>query len=357
MIHWGWKAPSNLSTTEVSVVTTEDDFGASSKISSKSLPPLLAGMDRAEAMAFVSRLFDSAQAGAHVWSDLLLIKRFLRQCSPTNSAETVSGYRRDLRAFMRWRDRNANDLFLREIDPGLAQNWVDALRAEVEAGNIKPRTFNRRIAAVSSLYRWASEPSRSGVTGCARNPIPPRTMLKAAKTCRGLTEEALAAVLAEIKRSGSQRDYVLVKGSYLLGCRVTEIAQLRWGDIEVLSSGGAQVHLVGKGSKARTIRVSSETLSLFESLGRKEEDSFLFPSNRRAGHLSRQAIGTICRKWGARLGLHLHPHGLRHSHATHAVRRGVDTFCLQHTLGHASSATTAGYVALNPSDSSSLRLG
>ena len=72
MTHWGWKAPSNLSTTEVTVVTTEDDFGASSKISSKSLPPLLAGMDRAEAMAFVSRLFDSDQAGAQVWSDVAI---------------------------------------------------------------------------------------------------------------------------------------------------------------------------------------------------------------------------------------------------------------------------------------------
>ena len=182
-------------------------------------------------------------------------------------------------------------------------------------------------------------------------------MLKAAQTCRGLTEEALAAVLAEIKRSGSQRDYVLVKGSYLLGCRVREIAQLRWGDIEVLSGGGAQVHLVGKGSKARTIRVSGGTLSLFESLGRKEEDHYLFPSNRRAGHLSRQAIGTICRKWGARLGLHLHPHRLRHSHAIHSIRRGCDVFTLQRTLGHASSGTTGHYVASNPDDSSSLRLG
>ena len=46
-----------------------------------------------------------------------------------------------------------------------------------------------------------------------------------------------------------------------------------------------------------------------------------------------------------------------HSHATHAVRRGVDVFTLQSTLGHASSATTGHYVAANPEDSSSLRLG
>jgi len=35
----------------------------------------------------------------------------------------------------------------------------------------------------------------------------------------------------------------------------------------------------------------------------------------------------------------------------------VDVFTLQATLGHSSSSTTAGYVASNPADSSSLRLG
>ena len=63
------------------------------------------------------------------------------------------------------------------------------------------------------------------------------------------------------------------------------------------------------------------------------------------GHLTRQAIGDVCRKWGRAAGFHVHPHQLRHSHATHAVQRGVDVFTLQATLGHSSSATTGHYVA------------
>ena len=34
---------------------------------------------------------------------------------------------------------------------------------------------------------------------------------------------------------------------------------------------------------------------------------------------------------------------LRHSHATHAVQRGVDVFTLQVTLGHSSSATEGAF--------------
>ena len=49
------------------------------------IPPALAGMDKAEALAYVSRLFDAAQAGAVLWGDTLLLKRFLEQCSRTGS--------------------------------------------------------------------------------------------------------------------------------------------------------------------------------------------------------------------------------------------------------------------------------
>ena len=152
------------------------------------------------------------------------------------------------------------------------------------------------------------------------------------------------------------RDYTLIKGAYLLGCRVSEIAIVRWKDIEALNDGG-QIHLFGKGSKRRTVRVSSATLELFEGLGRGADEEFVFPSPRRDGHLTRQAIGDVCRKWGRAAGFHVHPHQLRHSHATQAIRRGVDVFTLQVTLGHSSSATTGHYVAANPKDSSSLKLG
>ena len=124
---------------------------------------MLAGLDKAEALAYVSRLFDAAQAGAVLWGDKLLLKRFLEQCSRTGSKETQDGYRRELRHFTRWRDRNHPHLQLRELDPALVDDWVSLLREQVANGSLKPRSFNRRVSAVSALYRWASELTRSAV--------------------------------------------------------------------------------------------------------------------------------------------------------------------------------------------------
>jgi site-specific recombinase XerD len=319
-------------------------------------------MDRAEALAFVSRMFDAAAAGAAVWCDVELVRRFLAACSRTGSTETRSGYQRELRHLIEWRDLHHAGVPLRLLDPAVAQDFVDGLLQQVEAGQLKPRTFNRRIAAISAMFRWASEPCRSGVSGVPRNPMPRRSMLTATKCTRALAEpdlDAVLGVIAAAARNGcrtAQRDYVLVRASYLVGCRVSELARLRWCDVEAIEDGG-QVHLLGKGSKARTVRISADTLTLLETLGHGAADAWLFPSPRTDGHLTRQAIADRMRHWGQQAGVHLHPHKLRHTHATQAIRRGVDVFTLQATLGHSSSATTGAYVAANPADSSSLRLG
>lgn len=321
------------------------------------------GMTREDALAFVSRLYDAQAAGAHLWDDAELVARFLSQCSRTGSVDTVGGYTRELRHLARWMADNAPGTPLRALDPSIAENAVADLRAQVEEGTIAPRTFNRRLACWSALWRWASEPTRSGVTGIARNVWPRRSMLHAAKVAKALHEPELAAVfgvVAAAVRAGDRtaaRDFVMLRGAYLIGARVSELRSLRWGDIERLPDGGLVTIRNGKGGKARTIRVSTSTVDLLEGLGRGPEDAWLFPNRTGTAPITRQAIADRFARWGRAAGVHLHPHRLRHSHATSAIRAGCDAFTLQVSLGHTSAATTAGYVAASPTDSSSLRLG
>jgi len=133
----------------------------------------------------------------------LSVKRKLEQCSRTGSKETQDGYLRELRHFTRWRDVNHPHLHLRELDPVLVGNWVAGVRAQVEAGELKPRSFNRRLPAVSALYRWASEPTRSAVTGVPRKLVPRRSTMHAPTLTKPLGEDQLGAVLAAIARAAA----------------------------------------------------------------------------------------------------------------------------------------------------------
>ncbi|UPM49498.1 MULTISPECIES: tyrosine-type recombinase/integrase [unclassified Synechococcus] len=121
--------------------------------------------------------------------------------------------------------------------------------------------------------------------------MPCRATLHAPKLAKALTDDELGIVLATIakaadgqSRGTAARDFVMVKGSYLIGCRVTELCRLRWQDIEPLED-GAHIHLLGKGSKALTVRTSKETLALFESLGRGEAGEWLGHALDRSGQL------------------------------------------------------------------------
>jgi len=115
-----------------------------------------------------------------------------------------------------------------------------------------------------------------------------------------------------------------------------QLCQLLGEDIEPLEDSG-NVRLLGKGSKPSTIRVSTDTLKLFESLSRGEPGDWLFPRNKRNGPLTRQAVAARMARWEREANVRLHPHRCRHTHATHAIRRAVDVFTLSATLGHSST--------------------
>ena len=126
-----------------------------------SLDPELLGIERAAFLAAMLRSWDEANAGAQLWSDDELVERFLRQCSRTGSTETQQAYASDIRAFQLWRcgrsmaRQQGEPSPLRSVSPGEARDWVDHEREQVNRGLRKARSFNRRIAAVSALYRWA----------------------------------------------------------------------------------------------------------------------------------------------------------------------------------------------------------
>ena len=103
--------------------------------------------------------------------------------------------------------------------------------------------------------------------------------------------------------------------------------------------------------------VHAEWVALFESLGRGGPEDWLLPSNKRNGPLTRQGVAARMARWGKAADVHLYPHRCRHTHATHAIRRGVDVFTLSATLGHSSTGTTSHYVLAEPGESSSLKLG
>lgn len=158
------------------------------------------------------------------------------------------------------------------------------------------------------------------------------------------------------------RNRIILKMLYYTGLRVSELASLRWDQCLNLKS-SVKIVVSGKGSKIRNVLVP---IALFEELlaaagdvSGDRKSPYIFKSQfRGTGHISERQVERICSAQAkvANLTLKLHPHILRHAHATHALKNGASLNLVQKNLGHANIQTTAIYLHVDDNDSSGLYL-
>ncbi len=145
------------------------------------------------------------------------------------------------------------------------------------------------------------------------------------------------------------RDWLLITLMYRHALRVSEVADLKWEQIDLvrgrlhvnrLKNGDPSVHYL-EGDEIRSLR----------KLKRDYPDSEFVFITERQGPLASRTIHTIIARAGveARLPFSIHPHMLRHSKGYQLAGRGVDTRAIQAYLGHKNIQHTVIYTKLDPS--------
>ena len=142
----------------------------------------------------------------------------------------------------------------------------------------------------------------------------------------------------------------------LFRSRVSEVITLRISDL-FFEEGFIRV--LGKGNKERFVPIHlqaqkyilfylKDIRSLIDVDTAYKDTLFL---NRRGKGLSRQMIFMILKDLAISINLKkkISPHTLRHSFATHLLKRGADLRAIQQMLGHESITTTEVYVHLDNS--------
>lgn len=294
-------------------------------------------------------------------------ERWLMYCVLERGKPMSSADAEDCRAYMAWLNQ-------------VPAHWISrrrAARLDVDGGwapfRQQPGLAARRLAVkvVHLMCGWLAAQryldhnpwalvNRALVDGDER-PAPP--------TSRALTPQAYAVLLAALPEPGAPgrtRNGFVIAFTRYTGLRASELLRARLGDLRPQEWGGWQLHVVGKGRKARMVSVPSPALEVLKQylaarglppVGRCPRDVPLLGSQddpQRAPSYSAvyQSLSAHIRRAIRRSDLdgaereramRATQHWLRHTFATRAAEAEVPEDVLMAEMGHASRATTAGY--------------
>jgi len=257
------------------------------------------------------------------------------------SANTVSAYRRDLGKFAKFILLNSSENFSED----LLSKFVAWLRGN---GQLSESSISRAVVTVRNFSAFRAK--ELGLVDPIRNFAPPKIPQRLPKA---LSYESILELIGNVGRDANPmalRDAALIELMYGTGSRITEVLDLKVGDLDI-SDDALMVRLTGKGNKQRVVpvgsyaRVSVDTYvaRLRPTLLKAKRSDFLF-LNSRGSRLSRQSAWKIISEAAERLKIEgVSPHSLRHSFATHLLDGGADIRVVQELLGHSSVTTTQIY--------------
>ena len=226
-------------------------------------------------------------------------------------------------------------------------------------------TARRTLSTLRSWTRWMSDQGILRSDPCADEMIvlPPDPLDQAAGVAHfdhddleALRTAALHPA-AGVRSAWPQRDVVVLDLGALCGCRASEIAGLRFGDIDF---GEGLIHLrIGtKGRKPRDVPVPGRLLDAMttytESVPTRSVVSAPFISRVISGSsapVDRFWVDRLVRRCAKQAGVNVPiqavSHALRHSYGVTLATHNVPVPVIQELLGHADPRTTSVYTRMS----------
>ncbi len=261
------------------------------------------------------------------------------------SPHTVANYRRDLAKL----SALAGETPITSLQVHHIRRFV----AQLHGGGLSGRSLARLLSAWRGFFGWLGRRGDIAANPCdgIRPPKSPKYLPNA------LPVDETMRLLETDGETGDPvltlRDQAIFELFYSSGLRLAELASLDCDALDMAVHQG-EIRVLGKRSKARIIPVGAkarEALAAWaaerSTLAQSGEPA-LFVS-RRGQRLSPRSIEDRLKRRALVQGLpvHVHPHMLRHSFASHVLQSSGDLRAVQEMLGHASIASTQVYTHLD----------
>ena len=266
----------------------------------------------------------------------------------TGSADTEDAYRRDVGRFLEYLDEE-EITSLEDVTKEQMSDYIMKLRlGDIGGEPLSNASYARNLSALKSFYRYLNRNE-----GIQSNPV---RMFKGAKTRRHLPEyltfDQIETMLNsfDLNEPAEIRDRCILEVMYACGLRVSECAGLLVRNINLQEG---YLIVLGKESKERMVPIYPRCVQLIRLYLQRSRPVFVKPGsehgflfvNQRGKPITSRSIQLLCDATAEKcnLPIHVHPHMIRHSFATHLLDNGADLRVVQELLGHENLSTTQIY--------------
>ncbi|HEY4716666.1 MAG TPA: site-specific tyrosine recombinase XerD [bacterium] len=258
------------------------------------------------------------------------------------SRNTAEAYNRDILKFFDFLEKKSITTI-----GAITRSYVIGFLGELNVQRLKPQSISRALVAVRMFFKYLKSEEI-----IAKNPA---ALIENMKIKKALPRVMLLSDIMSIIKSipedtpAGLRDRAMIELLYASGLRVSELVNLKLGDLD-LNVGYARV--LGKGAKERIVPIGGFATARVRKYldvariklqgNRLSEHIFI---NRLGKRFTRQGFWLLLKKYAMIAGIKakVTPHIFRHSFATHMLEGGADLRTLQAMLGHSDISTTQVY--------------
>lgn len=262
------------------------------------------------------------------------------------SVNTFEAYQRDCTKFFNFMNENYPEINIHAVELKHLEEFLWQI-------NLKNSSTRRIISGIKAYFKFLVLTDRLDNNPCE--------LLETSRIEKllpvVLSHEEIQKMLSVIDKSTYHgfRDSVIIEVLYACGLRISELLNLKKGDIYFKHE---YIKVLGKGNKERLVPIGEKALQLLDLYIRNHRSKLkkidqkckdIVFLNRRGRKLTRQyvflAIKTAAQQ--AEIKKNIHPHILRHSFASALVKGGANLIVVKEMMGHASVVSTEIYTHLD----------
>lgn len=279
------------------------------------------------------------------------------------SDKTIEAYLGDVKRFRTYLDENPEE--------GLVLGWEDVqakhIRAYLSELDASPAYFRRVHSSLKVWFDYLQVVAEVVPSNPSLTISKPKKAQHHPKVLNLLEVRKLIESAVNTSRVSERlRNWTLIAFMVSTGLRVSELCGLNDSSIKYRDGLPHSITVIGKGNKERTVVLSDNAQTALHQWmryrkqllpelppGADREAIWLIPAGPRLGkRLSTAAVRKLLKRLGnlANIQTSVHPHKLRHTFATEAVRGGAKLHALRDALGHARLDTMGVYLHADESE-------